>query len=209
MSERRTPKPSPLAGEGAERQAAKLASLRREAGEGAFAKNPSSGRSLRSRPPSPARGEGKPVESKEVSIATSRARALRSNMTDAERKLWYAFRDRRFADFKFRRQVPIGPFIADFICYDARVVVEVDGGQHADSASDARRDRWFAANDFLVLRFWNNDVLKNREGVLISVLEVLHQRTPHPARAERGRPSPARGEGDGARGASASKDAEP
>jgi very-short-patch-repair endonuclease len=199
MSERRTPKPSPPAGEGAE-PAAKLASLRREAGEGTFAKSPSPGRSLRSRPPSPARGEGSESSAREV--ATSRARALRANMTDAERKLWYAFRDRRFANFKFRRQVPIGPFVADYVCYDARVVVEVDGGQHAESRSDERRDRWFAENGFVVLRFWNNDVLKNREGVLISVLETLHQRTPHPARAKRGRPSPARGEGNGARGAS-------
>ena len=208
MNERRTPKPSPLAGEGVARQAAKLAasqaSLRREAGEGTFAKNPSPGRSLRLRPPSPARGEGTELAAREV--ATTRARALRSNMTDAERKLWYAFRDRRFASFKFRRQVPVGPYIADFICYDAGVVIEVDGGQHADSSSDARRDRWFAANDFLVLRFWNNDVLKNREGVLISILEMLHERTPHPARAERGRPSPARGEGDGVRGAVIAKD---
>ena len=203
MSERRTPKPSPLAGEGAERQAAKLASLRREAGEGAFTKNLSPGRS---RPPSPTRGEGTELVARD--LATSRARSLRLNMTDAERKLWYAFRDRRFADFKFRRQVPIGPFIADFICYDARVVIEVDGSQHADSSSDARRDRWFAANDFLVLRFWNNDVLRNREGVLISVLETLHQRTPHPARAERGRPSPARGEGNGARIAGGGRDLE-
>lgn len=210
MNERRTPKPSPLAGEGAERHAATLAasqaSLRREAGEGAFARNPSPGRSLRSRPPSPARGEG--FESSAREVATSRARTLRANMTDAERKLWYAFRDRRFASFKFRRQVPIGPFIADFICYDARVVIEVDGSQHADSSSDARRDRWFAANDFLVLRFWNNDVLKNREGVLTSVLETLHARTPHPARAKRGRPSPARGEGDGARIAGGGRDVE-
>ena len=62
-------------------------------------------------------------------------------MTDAERKLWYALRDRRFAETKFRRQVPVGPFIADFVCYAARLVVEVDGGQHAESASDVRRDR--------------------------------------------------------------------
>jgi very-short-patch-repair endonuclease len=207
MSERHAPKPSPPAGEGAERSAklaASQASLTREAGEGSLAKNSSPGRSLRSRPPSPAGGEGKePAASKDVSISVARARTLRSGMTDAERKLWYAFRDRRFANYKFRRQVPIGPFIADFICYDARVVIEVDGGQHAGSASDARRDRWFAANQFLVLRFWNNDVLKNLEGVLTSVLESLHQRAPHPARAKRGRPSPARGEGNGARGTAA------
>jgi very-short-patch-repair endonuclease len=125
-----------------------------------------------------------------------RARALRARLTDAERKLWFALRDRRFANFKFRRQVPVGPFIADFVCYDARVVIEVDGGQHAESSTDGRRDRWFAANDFLVLRFWNNDVLSNLEGVLTSVLDVLRQRSPHPARASRGRPSPAGGEGN-------------
>ena len=162
-------------GEGAERR------LRREAGEGAVAENPSPGspairpasqrRPMGQRPPSPARGEGKELAAPapEPSTATSRARALRSRMTDAERKLWFALRDRRFSDFKFRRQVPVGPFIADFICYERRVVIEVDGGQHAESSGDARRDRWFAANDFLVLRFWNNDVLSNLEGVLISI----------------------------------------
>jgi very-short-patch-repair endonuclease len=96
-------------------------------------------------------------------------------MTDAEAKLWFALRDRRFAQFKFRRQVPIGPFFADFVCFDARIVVELDGGQHADSASDTRRDRWFANNNFVVLRYWNNDVLQNLEGVLTSLLEVLQQ----------------------------------
>jgi very-short-patch-repair endonuclease len=178
MSERRTPKPSPLVGEGAEQAklAPSQASLRSEAGEGAFA------------------GAIAPV---------SRARALRSRMTDAERKLWYALRDRRFASYKFRRQVPIGPFIADFICYDARVVIEVDGGQHAESICDTRRDQWFTAHGFAVRRFWNNDVLKNLEGVLLSLLGTLHARTPHPGRAERGRPSPTRGEGDGARDAAA------
>ena len=95
-------------------------------------------------------------------------------MTDAECKLWFALRDRRFAQFKFRRQVAVGPFIADFVCYDARVIVEVDGGQHAESLTDVRRDRWFTANEFLVIRYWNNDVLSNLEGVLISLLEVLN-----------------------------------
>jgi len=193
MNGRRTPKPSPLAGEGAERRS-------REAGEGSLARNPSPGRSLRSRPPSPARGEGNERAASSSGASTSRARALRARMTDAERKLWFALRDRRFANFKFRRQVPVGPFIADFICYTTRVVVEVDGGQHADSSIDDRRDRWFAANDFLVLRFWNNDVLRNLEGVLTSILDTLRERTPHPARAARGRLSPARGEGNAARG---------
>jgi very-short-patch-repair endonuclease len=98
-------------------------------------------------------------------------------MTGAERKLWFALRDRRFANFKFRRQVPIGPFVADFLCYSARVVIEVDGGQHAVSSRDQRRDRWFADNGFLVLRFWNNEVLSNPEGVLTAVLDTLHARS--------------------------------
>jgi very-short-patch-repair endonuclease len=186
MNARRTPLPSPLAGEGAERS---------EAGEGALERNPSPGRSLRSRPPSPARGGGTERVASAVDKATLNARSLRLRMTDAERKLWFALRDRRFVDFKFRRQVPVGPFIADFICYRARVVIEVDGGQHAESSRDAKRDRWFAANDFQVGRFWNNDVLSNLEGVLTALLDALRKRAPHPARAARVRPSPARGEG--------------
>jgi len=96
-------------------------------------------------------------------------------MTDAERKLWLALRDRRLAGFKFRRQVPVGPFIVDFLCYHARLVIEVDGGQHAESTRDARRDQWLAANDFRVLRFWNNDVLTQTEVVLETVYEALHR----------------------------------
>jgi very-short-patch-repair endonuclease len=98
-------------------------------------------------------------------------------MTDAEARLWFALRDRRFADFKFRRQVSLGPYIADFVCFDARLVVEVDGGQHSESVSDRRRDRWFAEKGFVVLRFWNNDVLRNLEDVLTSLLDTLHQRS--------------------------------
>jgi very-short-patch-repair endonuclease len=97
-------------------------------------------------------------------------------MTDAEAKLWFALRDRRFARFKFRRQVAIGPYIADFVCFNARVVIEVDGGQHSESTSDARRDRWFTANDFHVVRFWNHDVLCNLEGVLTSLVQTLQDR---------------------------------
>lgn len=163
MNEQRTPKPSPLAG---------------EAGEGAVATNPSPGRSpsAGSRPPSPARGEGNEPAARDVvpSKPVSLARGLRSRMTDAERKL--ALRDRRFANFKFRRQVPIGPYVADFVCFERRVVIEVDGGQHAGSARDERRDSWLSANNFLVLRFWNNDVLSNIDGVLLSLLETLHER---------------------------------
>ena len=94
-------------------------------------------------------------------------------MTDAERKLWFALRDRRLAAFEFRRQVPLGPFIVDFLCYQATLVIEVDGGQHAESVRDMRRDEWLAANNFRVLRFWNHDVLSNIEGVLTVILEAL------------------------------------
>jgi very-short-patch-repair endonuclease len=165
MSAKHAPSPSPPAGEDAARSAA---------GEGpggtagfgdVGSRGPSPARSLRSRTSSPVKGEGK--------LLQVRARALRSRMTDAERKLWYALRDRRFAGFKFRRQVPLGNFIADFVCYEHRLVIEVDGGQHAESLRDERRDRWFAANGFRVLRFWNNEVLSNLEGVMIALAEAL------------------------------------
>jgi very-short-patch-repair endonuclease len=177
MSVRQTPLPSPLAGEGGRERSERP-------GEGAFNKHPSPASRLRRSEPSPARGEGTEQASRSVaqSIATKRARTLRAQMTDAERKLWFALRDRRFVNFKFRRQVPLGPFIGDFVCFSARLIVEVDGGQHAESEYDERRDRWLAANDFLVKRFWNNDVLTNIEGVLIVLLELLHERTRNSAR---------------------------
>lgn len=83
----------------------------------------------------------------------SRARGLRHTMTDAEHGLWRILRNRQFAQTKFRRQVPIGPYIADFVCYEARLVIEADGGQHADSASDAARDAWFARTVFACCGF--------------------------------------------------------
>ncbi|MEO6947825.1 MAG: endonuclease domain-containing protein [Nitrobacter sp.] len=123
------------------------------------------------------------------------ARNLRARMTDAERKLWFGIKDRRFQNLKFRRQVPVGPYVADFLCFDLRLVVEVDGGQHAESVRDAERDRWFADNGFRTLRFWNNDVLSNLEGVLTVIAEGVGK-TPHPtARFRSPPPSPTRGEG--------------
>src|SRR5580698_6968323 len=149
--------------------------------------------------PSPLAGEGglrrrRRTGEGERSL-TGVARQLRARMTDAERKLWFALKDRRFAAFKFRRQVPVGPYIADFLCFEKRLIVEVDGGQHADSVRDAERDNWLAQNEFQVLRFWNSDVLQNLEGVLTSLSEQL-DRTPHPSsRLRETPPSPARGEG--------------
>lgn len=94
-------------------------------------------------------------------------------MTDAERKLWLALRDRRLGGFKFRRQVPVGPWIVDFLCKEAQLVVEVDGGQHAGSPRDRRRDAWLAGEGYRVVRVWNNEVLGNLDGVLEHLSTVL------------------------------------
>jgi len=102
---------------------------------------------------------------------------LRKNSTDAERHLWWRLRQRQLAGFRFRRQVPLGPYIADFVCLSAKLIVEVDGGQHAERPEqDERRSAWLAANGFDVLRFWNNDVLGNTEGVLEAILRALEER---------------------------------
>ncbi len=102
-------------------------------------------------------------------------RRLRAAQTDAERKLWFALRDRRLGGFKFVRQEAIGPFIADFVCRDRKLIVEVDGGQHADSAKDVARSAYLARENYRVVRFWNNDVLTNRDGVLLTILEALNR----------------------------------
>jgi very-short-patch-repair endonuclease len=118
-------------------------------------------------------------------------------MTDAERRLWYWLRARRFAGHKFKRQVPIGPYIVDFACLNRKLILEVDGGQHAESLSDKRRDAWLRMQGFEVLRFWNNDVLKNTEAILQLIFIALEER-PSPG-ALRAPPSPRRGEGTGHR----------
>jgi very-short-patch-repair endonuclease len=98
---------------------------------------------------------------------------MRRIPTDAEQKLWLLLRDRRFDGIKFRRQVPFGSYILDFACFERRIVVEVDGGQHADSKIDEIRDSRLRAEGFDVVRYWNNDVLSNPEGVLTDLLERL------------------------------------
>jgi very-short-patch-repair endonuclease len=102
-------------------------------------------------------------------------RGLRSRQTDAERKPWFAVRDQRLSGFEFVRQEAIGPFIVNFVCRDKRLVVEVDGGQRADGAEDAARDAFLTGEAYRVMRFWNNDVLSNRDGVLTVILEALLQ----------------------------------
>lgn len=104
------------------------------------------------------------------------ARELRRTATDAERKLWFNLRNRRFGRFKFRRQQPIGPFIADFYCSASKLIVELDGGQHTISVNllyDARRSRWLTGRGYRVLRFINVDVLKDIENVLDGIWYAL------------------------------------
>ncbi len=106
------------------------------------------------------------------------ARRLRVEMTDAERRLWHHIRAHRFYGASFRRQWPVGPFIADFVCISSRLVIEVDGGSHteqADVVADERRTRWLEANGFRVVRYWNLDVLRNTVGVLDNLKTVLGQ----------------------------------
>ena len=112
------------------------------------------------------------------------ARRLRRNQTDAERALWFRLRDRRLNGWKFRRQFPIDRFVVDFFCADAHLIIELDGGQHAvTTEADAGRTRILEAMGYLVLRFWNNDVMKNIDGVLEAINAALQGHTsepPHP-----------------------------
>jgi very-short-patch-repair endonuclease len=103
-----------------------------------------------------------------------RARRLRAQMTDAELRLWFRLRGNQIAGYRFRRQVPMGPHIVDLVCLKARLVIEVDGGQHAENvARDDQRTAWLESRGFRVLRFWNTDVLQRTEGVLESIHAAL------------------------------------
>ena len=106
---------------------------------------------------------------------TANARRLRKTMTLAEYLLWKALR-RRALEVKFRRQMPIGRYIPDFVCPERGLVVEVDGGQHAESAADAERDVWLRSQGFEVLRIWNSDVLHNLEGTVEAIQAALRER---------------------------------
>ena len=112
---------------------------------------------------------------------TGIARRLRRDQTDAERVLWFRLRDRRLAGWKFRRQAPIDRYVVDFVCADARLIVELDGGQHTERAEqDAARTAILQSMGYLVLRFWDNDVLANTDGVVETILNALQQRAPEP-----------------------------
>ena len=128
--------------------------------------------------PSPAGAEG---------VCKEKRRSLRHNMTDAERKLWRLLRDRRLAGFKFRRQHSIGPYIADFVCLEHTLVIEVDGGAHMTRAQhDAERTRWLKSRGYRVLRFWNNQALVETEAVLEAIMTELEKSSqpPYPLEGE-------------------------
>jgi len=128
-----------------------------------------------------------------------RARSLRHNQTDAERLLWSKLRNRRFTGFKFRRQFSLGRYIVDFVCFESRLIIELDGGQHSDEAAknyDAERTAWLEGQGFRVVRFWNHELFQDGD----AVEELIWQRLQEVRVSSAGQPltpdpSPARGEG--------------
>jgi very-short-patch-repair endonuclease len=115
-------------------------------------------------------------------LLQSRARRLRNQATDVERLLWRYLRHRQIAGHRFRRQVPVAGFIADFACLEAKVIVELDGGQHLERAGyDKQRDRVIEAQGFLVLRFWDNQVFQETQAVVEQIVQALEARCPHPS----------------------------
>jgi len=120
-------------------------------------------------------------------ITQNRARSLRNHTTDTEQYLWRYLRGHQLGGHRFRRQVPIGNYIADFACLEAKLIIELDGGQHQEQAEyDARRDRQMEAQGFRVLRFWDNQVFQETQAVLEVILRVLGEQAslqsacPHP-----------------------------
>ncbi len=114
-------------------------------------------------------------------MANERAKQLRRGQTEAERLLWHQLRARQFAGIKFRRQVPIGHYIVDFICFEKRLIVELDGGQHQDKTEyDAQRTNWLESQGFRVIRFWNGQVFTEMEAVEQVILDSLMEPSPSP-----------------------------
>ena len=111
----------------------------------------------------------------------ARARRLRKESTEAEKLLWSHLRRHQMLGFQFRRQEPIGRYIADFVCYKRRLIIELDGGQHQEQTDyDNERSLVLNSHGFRVVRFWNNDVLSNMEGVLAAIVIALQDETPPP-----------------------------
>jgi very-short-patch-repair endonuclease len=109
-----------------------------------------------------------------------RARALRRDLTEAEKKLWQHLRQPPFKECHFRRQATIGPYFCDFASHQLNFVIEVDGGQHAENSADEKRTAYLVSTGYRVLRFWNNEVLENLSGVLAIILEATNKAPPTP-----------------------------
>ena len=131
--------------------------------------------------------------------SVARARELRRNSTDAEKKFWRAIRA-GLPQLKWRRQMPVGPYFADFACFAEKLIIELDGGQHAEATEkDAVRSRFFGEQGYRVIRFWNNDVLANIDGVIERIAAEI---TTSPSRSKTAGPSLSRGRGEFAEAAS-------
>ncbi len=122
---------------------------------------------------------------------TSIARKLRKKATEAEKQLWQKLRAKQLTGYKFRRQQPIGSCIVDFVNFEKKIIIELDGSQHSvNRDKDIQRDAWFRLEGFQVLRFWNNEVFENMEGVLESIRKQLLSPSPDPSRKGRGNQDP-------------------
>jgi very-short-patch-repair endonuclease len=135
------------------------------------------------------RGPGIPTRTELL----ERAKWMRANPTEAERRMWSLLRAKRLDGFKFKRQQIIYPYIVDFICFAERLVIEADGSQHPDSTDDARRDAFLSAQGLRLLRFWNNEILADGDGVSAAIYNALT--TPLLSPPAAALPSPAKGRG--------------
>jgi very-short-patch-repair endonuclease len=121
-------------------------------------------------------GEGKLNQDSPMNF-TDKARLLRRNQTDVEQILWKQLRNRNLSNYKFRRQFPIEPYITDFVCLELKLIIELDGGQHADRINyDNQRSLFLEQRGFKIICFWNNDVIQNTAGVLEAIRMVVLER---------------------------------
>jgi len=127
-------------------------------------------------------------KAKRTDTAKKAAKRLRGQPTDAESRLWYRLRRKQIDGHRFRRQSPVGPYVVDFLCAEAKLVVEVDGGQHTWRADDdAKRTAWLESQGYRVIRFWNNEISDNIEGVLETIVRAaLTAPPPRPSPSEEG-----------------------
>lgn len=138
--------------------------------------------------PSPACGRG--AGERVIVSLLDNAKSLRRTMTDAEQKLWYYLRAHRFMGKKFKRQKPLGRYVVDFVCMEEKLIIELDGGQHAENVGcDQVRDAWLRSEGYTVLRFWNNQLLNETEGVLEQIRLAFSSKDTDPKTLSPG-PSP-------------------